>query len=86
MSQATAKATRRAIRKAVGPEAIDVINSHANSITDILHALETFNARLTERRDEHDALAEFARGVAADGLAFRSLGVLGRLKWLVLGR
>lgn len=60
MNGAASKASRREIRRAFGDEAIAAINSHADSIADILKGMERFGEHLDdiEKRTEcYDSVA-----------------------------
>lgn len=68
MSQAASRASRREIRRAFGPEALDLLAQHNDSIL---------------------ALAEAGKALATDVKALnalRSRPILGRLRWLLVGR
>ena len=86
MSATADRASRRELRRAMGASAITVINSHADSLADILRGLEQFNARLTaevtDRASHLDALT--ARLTTVEDLTTRTLW--GRLRWLLRGQ
>jgi len=90
MSASVDKATRRDLRRAMGAEAIAVLNSHADTLHDLLKGLERFNARLSSlqadvgqlhQQQDDAALALTARCEPLARPTFWS-----RLRWLMRGR
>ena len=86
MSAVTDRSTRRELRRAMGESAIGVLNSHADSIADILRGLEQFNARLTKGEDAREALAVEVDGRLVDLELTVGRTLSGRLRWLLTGR
>ena len=86
MSESAAKANRREIRRAFGEQAIGAIDSHAQSIGDIIRVVETLKQQLaheTHMRVQHVEI-ESKRIDPHD--AFLRRGFWSRLNWLVTGR
>jgi len=100
MSQAQAKASRRLIRRAFGPEALDTLNRQGEAILSTINDLnalaadhaslkqdiKTAGTKLNERlRSERDT-ADTRYVVCVGHDAILSRGFFGRLHWLVTGR
>lgn len=72
MSQATAKATRREIRRAVGVNGLDAVNQLALAVYQ--HILPTLNAQAITLKEQQIELT-----------AFRSMSFGDRFRWLITG-
>jgi hypothetical protein len=97
MSDLTAKATRRDLRRAVGSEAVSVINAQTSVIDQrILPSIATLESLLGAQIDRITKLE--SRAFATDSLTsshsaslalmrdFRARRFLQRLKWILTGR
>lgn len=74
MSESTAKASRRQVRKAFGPDALDAINSHAAALVELQN-------RLTEAGLSYSALETRCDGfIAAQPRTFWQ-----RVRWFLRG-
>ena len=86
MGQATVKATRRALRRAVGPDALNTIRDQDQAIGILQAAVSGLQREVATLAVNH---AEFKRAtaLAVTGLVgFRERPFLGRLRWLVTGQ
>lgn len=96
MSATASKASRREIRRALGPTALELLDAHTESLT--LHATrltflkterDTLHADVLKLREALATAAESLRFVTHDVerlQAVRSRKLGGRLRWLVTGR
>ncbi len=86
MSEATAKATRRELRRVLGPEDVGVVSQQQANLQAIAASLCLVDQRLGSL----DRVTLESRVVMADRLArleaFRHRGFWARLRWLVTGR
>jgi hypothetical protein len=78
MSESTAKATRRAVRRAVGPSAVEVVTKlGATAILQSTH--------LREHDHQFDRVCERLDRLEADARSRAELTLVGRLSWLLRG-
>jgi hypothetical protein len=82
MSEATARAARREIRRAFGDQAIGVVDRHADAIQVLRDTVSEL------RRELHTHQVATLRGLEAGALAREPLRrpLVGRLRWLLTGR
>lgn len=89
MSQARSTASRRDIRRAFGPEAVETLNRQGEAIHTArldLNALAVDHALIKRDLGSVNMLT-VANGRDLDGVrALLSRGFVGRLRWLVTGR
>ena len=89
MSHATAKATRRDIRRALGPETVSLVNGLTQTLTErvvptLAHhtdALTEHNRELDSHDRQLDALHERVKALEADARAVKAMTVTQRLRW-----
>ena len=74
MGQSALKADHKQLRRVIGPDAVRVINSHADTLSDVLRGLELYNERLTN-------LEAAALRQSAVGQTWWT-----RVRWVCLGR
>jgi len=86
MSAVTERATRRELRRAMGESAIGVLNSHADTLADVMHGLELFSARLSACEGHLESLRRISESEIEQRRAFFACSFLGRLRWLLTGR
>lgn len=95
MNGSAVKARNRELRRVMGPEAIGVVNSHAESITSLLQVItqltQKYDAALT-RLERADTESERRHNEATQVIQelfirrqVRERTFWGRLRWLVLG-
>lgn len=93
MSEATAKATRRDICRALGPAGVDAVNSVAQTvyagILPQLAALTTTQTQFSRELDGHDrqlcGAYERLDRLEAEAKAQRELSFWGRMQWALTG-
>lgn len=93
MSEATARATTRQLRRAMGAEAIGVVNNHAAELQAIHVRLGELLAQATEQgRMLQAQQAKVISLAQMQGVTFNSLAefcgraLRARLRWIVTGR
>lgn len=97
MSASVAKATRRDLRRAVGEEAVQIVELHEAAIRQVRWTADTAFARVSEIDKRLlkiglggvEAAEVFERGYAQlhrDCYGFMRQGFWGRLRWLLIGR
>ena len=82
MNGSTAKQTRRDIRRAMGPQALDLVGSQAHAIADTSRRLAHTVALVADVDGRQQNTERWVQQL----LAIRTRGFWGRLTWLLCGR
>ena len=96
MGQATLKATRRQLRRAVGADGLAVVQDHDHALAILQNALATCQREIaslalhhTEQRKAHASLRDDVTSLQADVeslLTWRTQGWWANLRWVFTGK
>lgn len=88
MSQQQSRLTQRQIRRALGPEALQMLQEHAAGFRQLASELAVQKqavANLSERVEQATARAESAQASVLSWREGRPRSLWGRLRWIVQG-